>query len=129
MPKGVYNRESTSKQLKDLRISYEEFLQARLRYYSQVKTARRRGIVWSFTFKTWVTWWQSKLGADWIVKRGKSKNQFVMARKRDRGPYHPDNVKCVKASENASERRENGTAASGDQVALVGSKKPQSQAM
>lgn len=108
--------------MQDLDISYEEFLQARLRYYLQVKTSRKRGIDWEFTFKTWVLWWREQLGPDWITKRGKCKNQHVMARDGDRGPYAVWNVTAKLASQNVSDQKVNGTNAIGIRKSNPGEK-------
>ena len=79
-------------------------------YGQHKRRARRRGIAFEFTFAKWVAWWEQKLGPDWMAKRGPRRDQYVMARYGDKGPYKPGNVKCVTASQNGSERRENGSA-------------------
>jgi len=61
-------------------------------YNGQKANARRRNIDWQFTYESWLEWW----GED-IVNRGLSKDQLVMCRKGDQGPYNPDN--CFKASQ------------------------------
>lgn len=67
--------------------------------------ARGRGVSFHFTFEEWCDWWESHLGPDWFEKRGNKRNQYVMARRGDAGPYHPDNVKCIVAQANTYEIR------------------------
>ena len=69
------------------------------KYDEQKNRSRRRKIEWHFTFEEWVAWW-----GDDIDKRGKGKDNLVMARTGDIGPYHPDNVRKATVSENANER-------------------------
>lgn len=66
--------------------------------------ARRRGIDFQFNFDEWCQWWRSNLGDDWLLRRGRKQTQFVMARKGDKGPYHPSNVKCIRAAQNIMEQ-------------------------
>ncbi len=72
-------------------------------YKSQMDMAKQRGIKWKFTFQSWVRWWVANLGPDWQFKRGRKKGEYVMARKGDEGPYHPNNVDCVTCSKNSSD--------------------------
>ena len=68
-------------------------------YYNQRYSAIKfRNIEWQFTFEEWVAWW-----GDDIVNHGPGKNQLVMARHNDIGPYHPNNVRKATVSENCSE--------------------------
>jgi hypothetical protein len=67
-------------------------------YYTQMWTAKKRGIEWNFTYDSWLDWW----GAD-IINRGRNKGQLVMARYGDIGPYHPDNVRKLPVEENIKE--------------------------
>ncbi len=73
-------------------------------YLLHKRGAVRRGIEFYFTLEEWCNWWEVNLGPDWLSKRGRKKNQYVMARNGDVGPYHPDNVKCKTQSENAREQ-------------------------
>ena len=57
-----------------------------------------RNIEWKFTYDSWVAWW-----GDDIANRGPRKGQLVMARYKDQGPYHPDNVRKATAEENCGE--------------------------
>lgn len=72
-------------------------------YKGQKTQAARRGIPFKFTFEQWCSWWETNLGSDWLSKRGRKRNQYVMARNGDKGPYAPHNVRCVLASVNAAE--------------------------
>lgn len=65
------------------------------RYRAQMDMAAKRGIVWQFTFESWLTWWGDDLG-----RRGPGADELNMARYGDAGPYSPAN--CYKAT-----RREN----------------------
>lgn len=67
-------------------------------YWTQKHHAKDRGIDWQFTYETWLEWW-----GDDIVNRGPRKGQLVMARHKDQGPYHPDNVRKATTEENISE--------------------------
>lgn len=78
-------------------------------FHHQRHTADLRCIPFTFSFEEWCQWWESQLGPDWFQLRGCKKGQYVMARKRDKGPYSWWNVKCLTASENVSECRINGT--------------------
>ena len=71
-------------------------------YYNAYQCAKQRGIDWQFTYDTWINWW----GND-IVNRGPYSGQLVMARTRDQGPYHPDNVRKATCNENLSEGNNN----------------------
>ncbi len=77
-------------------------------YNTQKQGAKRRGVRWYFTFENWVQWWETKLGPDWMKKRGKAINQYQMARKKDEGPYAAWNVECLLTSQNIKDRDLNG---------------------
>jgi hypothetical protein len=68
----------------------------------QRSAARNRGIKFQFTFDEWVEWWEDHLGYRWFEKRGLHHGQYVMARNNDVGPYHPNNVQCILATENTA---------------------------
>jgi hypothetical protein len=68
------------------------------KYGTQRRGALQRGIDWHFTYDTWKEWW-----GDDIVNRGHKTGQLVMARYKDQGPYHPDNVRKATCNENSSE--------------------------
>ena len=57
------------------------------RFETQRKDAKRRGIVWDFTFEQWLAWW----GEDY-VRRGQGPDALCMARVGDVGPYSISNV-------------------------------------
>jgi hypothetical protein len=76
--------------------------------------AQRRGIEFLFTFEEWLAWWETNLGPNWQQMRGKTRGKYVMARRGDRGPYRPDNVKCILAQANTKETVENGTSPRGE---------------
>jgi len=72
-----------------------------LRFCEHRSSARHRGIAWNLTFEEWWAIWQPH----WAL-RGKRRNQLVMARLGDTGPYAVGNVKIITARENRLERRE-----------------------
>lgn len=72
-------------------------------YNDQRKSAIRRGVGWQFTFEEWVSWWEANLGPDWFRLRGHKTDQYVMARKGDKGPYTKSNVRCALVQDNHNE--------------------------
>jgi hypothetical protein len=68
------------------------------KYKDQRLAAGYRGIAWHFTYEEWITWW-----GDDILKRGRLKDQLVMARKNDQGAYHPGNVYKATTGDNVRE--------------------------
>lgn len=83
------------------------------RYLAQVGHCRARGIPFEFSFQEWVKWWEDHLGPDWLLRRGRKKKQFCMARKYDSGSYVEPNVMCILNEVNGSDRARNGTAGGG----------------
>lgn len=69
-------------------------------YFDQRHNAARRKVKWLFEFHTWKQWWIDTGKWD---QRGKGRNNYVMARNGDTGPYAPWNVKCVTVAENGYE--------------------------
>jgi len=61
-------------------------------YLGQKYGAKNRGIEFHFTFEEWAKWWENHLGPNWFKMRGTKRGQYVMARKGDKGSYHPNNV-------------------------------------
>ena len=72
---------------------------ARLRYVQHKRNAAKRGIEWEFTFEEWCAVWEPH----W-ADRGPRKDQKVMCRTHDAGPYRPDNVRIDSPKGNAAER-------------------------
>lgn len=107
--KRNYIRNKTETSLLRLGISIEEYRDAMDRFVAQRKAAKRRGIMWLFTFDEWVSWWRRELGHNWLFLRGKQRHQYVMARKGDKGAYVPWNVIAILASQNVSDQVKNGT--------------------
>jgi len=70
-------------------------------YKSQRGAATYRGIPWEFSLKTWWGVWVKS--GKWAI-RGKRIGEYVMARKRDTGPYCSDNVYIITCSANIKER-------------------------
>lgn len=77
----------------------------RRHFLDQRKGAARRGIEWDFTFDEWVAWWSQQAGPNWRKKRGRGRGKYVMARQGDKGPYSPNNVKCILHEINSCEER------------------------
>jgi len=71
-------------------------------YKTQRTNARARGIEFDFTFEKWLEVW-GKSGH--LHERGLRGNGYVMARFNDEGPYSPDNVEIIRASENLSQHQ------------------------
>jgi hypothetical protein len=63
--------------------------------------AHRRGIPFQLTFEEWLSIWRT---SGKLAQRGCRKEQYVMARFRDTGPYSPGNVKIIRMEENIAER-------------------------
>jgi hypothetical protein len=67
-------------------------------YRHQRKAAAKRGIPFLFEFEGWWAWWQRDGLWD---RRGRRRDQWVMARFGDRGAYEPGNVYATTQSGNA----------------------------
>jgi hypothetical protein len=64
---------------------------------AQYHRAKSRGIPFNFTLLGWRQWWSIELARlEPGARRGRGKDDYVMARKRDRGPYEPGNVFATK---------------------------------
>ncbi len=89
-------------------------------YWAAKSNAKQRGKEWKFTQEEWIGWWEERLGANWLEKRGtRNGSSYVMGRIGDTGPYSPENTKCITNSENGYDRRINGVAARGEQKAIL----------
>jgi hypothetical protein len=73
-------------------------------FRDQYLRSLKRGIEWEFTIKDWWEWWQ--LDGRW-ENRGCGRDNYVMARFNDLGPYHPSNVYCATASQNGADLKWN----------------------
>jgi hypothetical protein len=80
----------------------------RYAYLNHKYRAKARGIEFKFSFDKWIDWWEDNLGPNWQQKRGSRPGKFVMARKGDKGPYHPDNVECILSEKNSKDTKING---------------------
>ena len=69
-------------------------------YRGQRKSAKQRGIPFLLSFEEWCEIW---IASGKFGKRGCKRDQYVMARYEDKGPYAKGNVKIVTSSENARE--------------------------
>jgi hypothetical protein len=77
-------------------------------YNNAVFHAKTRDIPFRFSVDEWVGWWQDQLGDEWFELRrwhkGKPRGPcYVMARKRDQGPYEAGNVICITHAENSQQ--------------------------
>ena len=68
------------------------------KYQKQRERAKARGIEWQFTYEAWVAWW----GEDFFT-RGRRRDDLVMARIGDVGPYSPTNCVKMRFIDNAME--------------------------
>lgn len=84
--------------MKETRNPKGQAKQYYVQYANAKRCAKQRDIEWNFTYESWEAWW----GTD-IANRGCRKGQLVMARYKDQGPYHPDNVRKITCGENAKE--------------------------
>ena|GEM_PF-5846307 len=64
---------------------------------TQRRNAKRRGIPFLLTFEEWWDWWQ--IDNRW-ANRGRRRDNFVMGRFGDTGPYALDNIYCVLPRDN-----------------------------
>lgn len=71
-------------------------------YHGQRVQAGRRDIAWEFTFETWWKVWTES--GKW-AQRGRHRDEYVMSRHGDRGPYAPGNVRICTSQENLAESR------------------------
>jgi hypothetical protein len=94
----------------------ENLAKCKKAYWAAKSNAKQRGKEWKFTQEEWIGWWEERLGANWLEKRGtRNGSSYVMGRIGDTGPYSPENTKCITNSENGYDRRINGVAARGEQ--------------
>jgi hypothetical protein len=66
-------------------------------YTSQRRAAGTRGIEWDFTFESWLAVWRE---SGRLECRGRGRDQYVMARIGDAGPYSASNVYITTNREN-----------------------------
>ena len=85
-------------------------------FTSHKNHSKCRGISFEFTFEEWIKWWENALGTEWRILRGKNKGKYVMARIGDVGSYSSNNVECMLHEQNCKDRRENKTAAKGENI-------------
>jgi hypothetical protein len=86
---------------------------AKYYYGTHKESSRQRGIPFRFTYERWVRWWEENLGPDWMAMRGHRDGQYVMARRKDKGPYAPWNVECITCNQNHSDTAKNDTSTYG----------------
>src|SRR5215475_7553162 len=75
---------------KTLKISMENLAKCKKAYWAAKSNAKQRGKEWKFTQEEWIGWWEERLGANWLEKRGtRNGSSYVMGRIGDTGPYSP----------------------------------------
>jgi NUMOD3 motif len=74
----------------------------RFKYLTHKGNAKRRGIEFLLSFDEWSKIWHD---SGHLHERGQRKDQYVMARYGDVGPYAVDNVKIVTWAENREEQK------------------------
>ena len=45
-------------------------------YWAQKANAKAGGKDWKFTLEEWISWWEEKLGPNWLEKRGRGKSNM-----------------------------------------------------
>lgn len=82
-------------------LSDKEYQAYRAHYHS----AKRRGIAFRFSMLGWHLWWLRALKAIGPhAQRGRRRDEYVMARKKDRGAYEDGNVRALIPRENMRDR-------------------------
>jgi hypothetical protein len=71
-------------------------------YKAQAASADRRDIPFLFTMLGWHLWWKTQLLSVPGAVRGRRRNEYVMARFGDQGPYEATNVYLATAAENSA---------------------------
>lgn len=94
--KSIYDKEYRKINKERIAAYHKKYRQdvkesSKNRYRQQKSNAQRRGIVWQFTYLSWLEWWAGD-----FKDRGLNKGQLMMCRYGDSGPYHPGN--CYKGS-------------------------------
>jgi len=69
-------------------------------YRSQGYSAKERNIEFNLTWQEWITWW---IDTGHVAERGAHKDEYVMSRFNDTGPYELGNIKCITQGENKRE--------------------------
>lgn len=72
----------------------------RIDYSNHKSAAKGRDIKFELTYKEWISIWKR---SGHLHERGRHKDQYVMARYGDKGPYAIDNVKIITVAQNCSE--------------------------
>lgn len=72
----------------------------RVAYRMQKYNAERRGIPFLLSYKDWLSIWRA---SGKLSKRGKRRDQYVMARRGDKGAYRVGNVQIITVRENSAE--------------------------
>ena len=71
------------------------------KFYGQKACAKARGISFELSFAQWLSIWTE---SGHFHERGTLKDQYVMARFRDRGPYAVGNVRIITGAQNRAEQ-------------------------
>lgn len=86
-------------------VSVRRIKLMRQKYASHKASAKVRGIEFVLTFRQWFDIWQASGKWD---QRGSRSQDYVMARKKDRGAYSVDNVRVITKRQNQIEGFDHG---------------------
>ncbi len=75
----------------------QEIIAAQKKYLQHRRGAKKRGIDFMLSYAEWQQWWDDS--GHWH-ERGVRSEQYVMARKGDRGGYSLDNIECITSKQN-----------------------------
>lgn len=75
----------------------KKYQKMKVKFIRQRCNARRRKIEWLFTFEEWIDKWEQS--GKW-EQRGRKKDQYVMCRFNDEGPYSYDNTRIDTCNNN-----------------------------
>jgi hypothetical protein len=78
----------------------QEFVKLHRAYAFQFYRARQRGISFQLSFEQWLDIWKK---SGHLHERGRRRDQYVMARPGDKGPYSVANSRIVTGNKNRSE--------------------------
>ena len=104
LPEGEHRLDDASRRYRRILLVMADIdVILKQRFYAQKSGAKKRGIPFRFTYKSWSQWWEKQLGPEWKTLRGSNGKDYCMARHGDKGPYAIDNVKCITRIENTKE--------------------------
>ena len=93
-------KQEVNEDINEYNLTRDEYSRLRRRYTLHRWHAIHRGIDWLFTFRSWMDFW---IVSGVLDQRGRGKDDYVMARFLDLGPYSPDNVRAITNWQNSVE--------------------------